>query len=346
MFGTGNKSPYYKITIPASKFASSIGYFVYYVNLSDLSDAFIANCRSDGKDIQVFNSSGVSCKREIVGFVKSPKAGQLYFVSSAASTVDNVFYIETGSGTLYANNAATWTDAGFISVHHCEETSGHAVDATGLHTSTEETNITYNQAGEIGKCFLYGAGASASKLIIGDNATIGTGNVSISMLIKLIDWGWNNLTGRIMSAPYFEIMTYNNTGHGFWATSDNGVTYATTPANAVTFGAWQYLTVTRSSEGLINIYSNGALTGAANQPGGTPSVQSFSAAYGVISNSTVGFTNGLIDEARICTRIQPVAEIAAYNTNLQTPGSFYTLQLYQSTTTKISKPWWSWAWRW
>ena len=116
------------LTITKSLVAGTVTNFPVYVNLADLPVAFFSNVRSDGGDIRVTRSDGITeVPIELVAISTGGKTGELHFKGdlSAASTTTFYLYYSNATGTAYAANATygsqnVWTNS-YSGVYHLNQ---------------------------------------------------------------------------------------------------------------------------------------------------------------------------------------------------------------------------------
>jgi hypothetical protein len=150
--------------------SSAITDFPVYVNLDDLPPSFFDNVQSDGDDIRITTSDGVTeLPYELVAINTTNDTGELHFrAPSLSSTTDTVFYIYYGNSTAsgYAANAPfgsrnVWTN-GYVAVYHLRETGSTAVDVYRDSTANQ-----YHAQG--------GAGVAANVPTATSSGFLGTG---------------------------------------------------------------------------------------------------------------------------------------------------------------------------
>lgn len=133
---------------------------------------------------------------------------------------------------------------------------------------------------------------------------IGTGPVTVSAWVHPRTSGGSD-AGIILSNRRFKV-TVDSTPFRFFAS--NGAGNTGSGVVSALFSAWTHVAVTRDAAGLINFYVNGALSGTADQDGGTPlaGVNNLNIGNSALNESPF---DGPIDEVRVYNRILSVAEI-------------------------------------
>ena len=173
--------------------------------------------------------------------------------------------------------------------------------ANTLIQPAEANRLMFVTNAQNGKPVLRGDGLTKSIYNAAD--LIGTGNVTVVMVIKPRGWGGSNI-GRIISNGFF-ILRGNSASGGVLQIFSDGATVAS--SGVVSLTTPYVLVITRTLGGIVNFYINGILSGSANQASGTPS--SGNPTYiGNTSAGTVGF-DGDIDEIVIAKKILTLPQI-------------------------------------
>lgn len=195
---------------------------------------------------------------------------------------------------------------GLIGYWLMNEGSGTTVaDLSGNHNQGTVIGPTWT-AGKYGPTLLF---AAASNNRVGfTNEIIGAGDCSIVALINPASIG--ETTGRILDngkAIFFCAPT-----NSLSFTSNGATTLAYSANNAVPYGVWSHVVVTRkaleaSSE--ANFYVNGRLSGTANQNSGLPVAGTVGLKIGTNSALTRDY-DGKIEFVYIYNRVLTVSEVA------------------------------------
>ncbi len=139
-----------RLTVPTTVVEGSLTDFPVYVNLANLPNSFFSSVQSDGDDIRITRSDGVTeVPYELVTIDTSVRSGELYFRAHSLSTTTNTsFYIYYGnpSASGYAVTATygrnnVWSN-GFLAVYHLDQsaaaTAPQFVDSTGNSQGTAQ----------------------------------------------------------------------------------------------------------------------------------------------------------------------------------------------------------------
>lgn len=214
-------------------------------------------------------------------------------------------YIPTAKSAITDGLVGYWT---------FDEGSGTtAADSSGNGNNGTLVNGPTWVAGKVG------AGALSFD---GGNDRVGTGSDSIGTnAITISAWVFpetlgGNSSGNIVtnSKAIFRIISVGRVQF-----SSNFSTLAVSGINAYSLNNWTFLTITRDSSGISNIYANGVLTGTANQNSGVPVAGTVNVNIGNNINDNQGF-DGTIDDLRIYNRVLTSQEITdLYNFTSSTP---------------------------
>lgn len=90
--------------------------------------------------------------------------------------------------------------------------------------------------------------------------------------------------------------------------SDGGTNNSQSAVSSIEYNKWSFISVTRDSSGLTNIYIDGVLSGTADQNSGTPVAGTSHVFIGNTSDASRTF-DGIIDEVRIYSRILSAEEV-------------------------------------
>lgn len=149
-FGNMTSSGFATVTIPSGTVGSDLTDFPVCIDLADLSSGFWSAVASDGSDIVVTESDGVTeLPRDVAGINVGSQIGRLYFKADLLSGSDNEFHIYYGSGdpgpaaTDPTGRNAVWS--GFSRVYDGFENQ----DRTGNVGALTLNGATFNSAGYI-----------------------------------------------------------------------------------------------------------------------------------------------------------------------------------------------------
>jgi len=157
----------------------------------------------------------------------------------------------------------------------------------------------------------------ANTLINTGSDWIGTKAISISAWIYLDSYGETS-SGRILAnGKTLLLVSATNPHVDFY---NNGSTNTPSANNSIGLSAWYHVAATRTAAGVANIYINGALSGTANQAGGTPVAGTENV---VIGNNTAGAVtfDGKISDLIVWNRVLTASEVALlYKNGLYVDG--------------------------
>lgn len=152
---------------------------------------------------------------------------------------------------------------------------------------------------------------------------VGVGDITVTCRMFVRSLGGGNV-GRLLNNVKFVIST---AGSNIIRVFSDGSTAATSATNAYQFNRWYFLSITRTSAGVTNIYINNALTGSANQSGGTPSSAGLENLS--IGNRVAGDRgyDGILSNLRIFNRILTATELTDVYLAMSPPSDAATSQL-------------------
>jgi len=116
--------------------------------------------------------------------------------------------------------------------------------------------------------------AGSSTIEYEENANVGTplllGDLSVEMCIKPDSWGYGcGDSCRIVYNGELQVGLIGGASRHVFATS-NGSDFTNSATDPFSLNEWVHILVTRASDGTINFYVNGELSGDADQDSGTP----------------------------------------------------------------------------
>lgn len=330
-----------KITASSTKVTGDVTDFPLYVDLSELPASFHTNVRSDGGDIRVTTTNGVTeLPREVVLYNAGSDTGELHFKNTGtlSSSTDTDFYIYYGnsSATDYTEtdtygSEAVWSD--YVGVWHLEEASGTRYDSTD-----NDNDVTENGGTSNGVTSVIGNGVDIDggrTLSITDASQTGLDlNTYFSAtVIASADnvLGHNNVFGK--SVP-----SGNQRAYGARISNTSGNTQlmlyvypnGSTPATSAFSDSLTYATGTASHFGYIKdgttarFYHDGSSKNTAT----TNSIKNSTAPFVIGAERTDGTDGfeGVIDELRIRTDVVSADWVATEYNNLMDNNSFWAVE--------------------
>jgi len=331
-----NFSWQYRVKITSDNTKVSSANDNLYVDLSDLPSSFFSNVRSDGGDIRVTKSDGVTeVAREVVTIDTGGSTGELHFDSTGLSTSsDTEWYIYYGnaSATDYAPSdtygAENVWNSNFLLVYHMQQdpsgTAPQMIDSTS-NGNDGTTSGTMTSGDLVTSKIEKGIDFDGTDDSIDTGAALfSTSNNAAPYTISC----WVNTTatndGGIVtqysdSAPVDRFGFRLNSGKIAWW---KGGTFLASSTTSVNTGANVFVAGTKSSGQTVQMYVNGAANGSS----GTDS-DDFDTANVAIANFDPGVAqyDGIIDEIRI-SDVQRSANwlLTEYN-NQNSPSTFWTI---------------------
>ena len=343
-----------KITIDADKVNGDLTNFPVYVDLSDLDgiSGFFENVKSDGSDIRVTKSDGMTeVAREIVAISTTSNTGEMHFVAngtlSGSSNSDWYLYYgnsgasEPAASATYGKNN-TWIED-FVAVWHLSES---VASASNVYDSTSNDNNGTTQGfmtsddsitGKVGKAFDFDG--INDYVTVPDATSLNFGNgLTISTWIYSIDATPSAQTGilsktAIGSGFEFNLNIEVNGKISYWNSTDGTTTQGSVnSSSATTDNTWhQVASVYNNSNYLIYLDSTAGSTNAASGDifNGTEPLN-----IGRYPSSGWYF-DGPIDEVRIANTARSASWISTEYQNQNSPSTFYNLgsqEVYVDTT--------------
>jgi hypothetical protein len=339
------------VTIQASQVDADMTDFPVYVDLSDLGASFFTDVTTDGGDIRVTQSDGITeVPRELVSIDTSGDTGEIYFrASSVSSSTDTTFYIYYGNSSAndYATNATygarnVWSN-GYRAVYHFQESpSGGApqyVDSTGNSSGTAVNMEAGDKVAGI-------AGSAAA--VDGVNESIQT-NFSQSLLastwsIFLNDTGTQDACDGVMFSRGTSVSGMDAgactdaTRIGYhW---DNLAATAWNWAGGPTYPTSQWymasLVITPSQATAYTHTTGGVNTGSNVQTHASSTIDNLD--FGWDSFGTARSFSGTMDEARLSNVARSADWLDAEYRNVSDASTFYdanTAESYASSTVAV-----------
>jgi len=322
-----------KITIDHTKVGADLTDYPVYVNLANLSSGFFSHVKSDGGDIRITKSDGITeVPVEVVSITVGSSIGEIHFKATGtlATASDTEFYIYYGNSgaslpaidsTYGAENV--W-DSNYKLVYHMDgsgssiiDSTSNSIDGTKL-TSTEPTEAT----GILGK----------AQHFDGRHDVITSANLTIDDPLTVQAWAKPDTTTpgafkRIVENNYITSFTLL-TGAG--DTADEYAFFTTddypdlSGAGDITDQSWSYLVGTHNA-GSSRIRVNTTNGNTATNP--APSSVNIPVYIGryVVGGDTKHSFDGLIDEVRISNIVRLDNWFLTEYNNQNSPSTFYSI---------------------
>lgn len=324
------------IVIDSTEIDAELTDFPVYVDLSDLDSSFFTDVNTDGGDIRITQSDGLTeVPREIVSINTVGETGELYFkAATLASTTNTTFYIYYGNAVAvdYAidatNGAENVWDADFLAVYHME--SEDAIDSTSFDRDATGVGSPATTTGFIGTgVSIVDSGGDdyidlssnlseldgGSEMTIstwvnvtedaGDDVLFATQNASPILI-------WDNISGTTDNDTY--TLSVGSTGGG------NRVDGA--PTGVSVGDTWQYMSASMQSA-VRNMYVDGTLSNSVSS--GVTTIPTNSGGSNIgrwLGSFDFG---GIVDEFRISAVERSAEWVAAEYSNMNASTGFYTI---------------------
>lgn len=328
-----------KLTVLNGKVDADLTDFPVYVDLSDLPAGFHSNVKTDGSDIRITTSDGVTeCPREVVVYDSSGDTGELHFKApSLANASDTDFYLYYGNANASDNGSTNpfgrtnvWSN-GYAGVYHLQETVNN--DASGYIDSTSNarhgTGTSMALTAPAGKL----AGKCAELDGASDYISI-TGTFGSPAIMTLQAWGWNDTrSGRdelITVADWVCINMQDGSDQGFYY---NG-SYPTLAETLGSTGAWVMLHyMTNPGASSQKLYRNGAEVDSGAQSGAINYSGGGTSRIGTHAGAADSRFDGKVDEVRVSNVVRTATWISTEYNNQNDPGTFFTIGAQETAPT-------------
>lgn len=326
-----------KVTIDHTKVVSDLVDFPFLITESNIPDNFWNNVQSDGSDILVTKSDGISVLyRELVYINISTKKIELWINSYAlSSSSDTVIYIYfNNASATNSNSTATW-DSNYKVVYHLQS---DANNSSQLETDGLAISFPSYTAGKIGKSY----GSDGNDAI--DTNISNIINLSTDYTISF----WTNPSSFGSSDMFvYQERLYTSYGTSISHNSSNKVVLgdsqqnAVTSTNALTDDVFSYVSVTSDdSDNKVYMYTNTSLTTGNSKfvwVYGYNNVNNHPMQMGRYWVGTLkgGYFTGLIDEFRVSSVSRSNGyEMTSYN-NQNSPLTFYQIIEENNSNSKL-----------
>jgi prepilin-type N-terminal cleavage/methylation domain-containing protein len=332
------------LTISSSNIYGNVTNFPVYVNLANLPSGFFSAVQSNGADIRVTDSSGLTeLPFELVSINTVARTGQLYFKAPSLSiSTDAEFYIYFGhaTATAYAANATygrnnVWTE-NFIAVYHLEETqAGTAtndlyVDSTGGGNDGDDFITATGKLGKIGSGQEFND-ATSDRIRLPNTTLDGRTNVTLSFWYRTNTNDSMTILSGARSGQFNEYL--------FWFKDRNELEFFSHGDPRVNFSiininddVWRhYVSIRDDTNNQTRLYLNGTED---NQSPATDSMTTLSIASGGLfigaDQDSVGgsfdeWLDGELDELRLASVVRSAGWVANEYVNQDSPSSFYSV---------------------
>jgi hypothetical protein len=316
------------VSIDYTEVNSALIDFPVYVDMSTLGSDFFSDIQSDGDDIRITTSDGVTeLPFDLVVIGTSTETGELHFKADVISpTSTTKFYIYFGNATATAYTAsdtygrnAVWTN--YEAVYHLEDLA----DSTGNGNTLNAVGSPTSLASKLGKGYSYPGSLSVyhktSGHVIDMNSSL---DGRVSAWVKPSNTNRGDFAGQW---PAY-MLKWSLSGHAskfrmqaVYPTNS----FAQSPSTYST-GVWRYIVGDLDfSTTETTLYVNGALTATSTGAGSIViNNQPFSigAEFG---NFSYNAFSGVVDEVRISTAILSSDWEASEYTNQSDPEGFYSV---------------------
>ena len=326
-----------KITIKGTLVNGAQTDFPVYVNLDDLPDSFFASVQSDGDDIRITTSNGLTeVPFELVSIDTIAKIGELHFKATLASTTDTDFFIYYGnSGASGYGPTATygrnnvWTN-GYQAVYHL----GTDPSATMTDSTVNGRNLTSVGGMTAGNSTSSPVGKGVTFDGVNDRFTNAAFAWS-SAPVTVTAWSRVN-TSEVQNSNLFGFTAAGSerlATHAPWSDNtiywDYGTCCAVPGRISANYTAyrdkWTHIGLVSAggAGAFMGIYLDGALITSITNSDNPPTLTGL--AIGSTDPAGGAFHRGRIDEFRIASVARAAGFISTERTNQSNPTGFYAL---------------------
>lgn len=321
--------------------------FPIYIDLSDLPSSFFSSVKSDGSDIVVTSSDGLTkLSRELVDIDTGASTGELWFkapILSASSDTDfYIYYGNSGAGEI--NDTSVWSNGYKMVQHMSEDPSGTApqlIDSTvnNKNGTTSGSMLSGDLVGgQVGNALNFDG---VDNLIsLGNNAFGNIGDqVTISVWIKTSSDGiiLSEYESTVCGDVYFSV---GKVGNPSIIDFHDGASQRIITTETVVDNNWHYITAI-SDVTASRIYIDGVLKASSTDVDWRNTCSSQDVRIGARDNSTVNTFDGLIDEFKITNTSKSSDWIATEYNNQSSPSTFYNTNTEESFTSGWYNSSWS-----
>jgi hypothetical protein len=326
------------VIINSSQVPANVTDFPVYVNLANLGSDFFSAVKSDGGDIRLTTSDGLTeVPFEIVSINTGGLSGELHFKApSLSSTTNSTFYVYYGnsSASVYASTTAygarnVWTN-GYEAVYHLD------TDPTNLMMDSTRNSRSLTQVGSM----------NSSDVVAG---VIGNGIDfdGVNDYLRNTTYAWPNASNTVTVTAWNNVSTAETKAANLFGFTESGgqrlATHApwNSPVNIYwDFGPpsspgrvdtpyssyrdkWTHIGLTSQGAGstTMAIYLDGtlAVSGSPSDPSATLT------GFSLGSLGASNYHDGRIDEFRIASVVRTAGWIGTEENNQSSTTAFYSV---------------------
>lgn len=324
-----------KVNVKGSMIAGSLTDFPVYLRLNDLGGDFFTHVKSDGSDIVVTGSDGVTkLSRELVSLNTGGSQGELWVkVPQMNPGNDAVIHVYYGNPAgVEVNDPATWSN-GFKAVWHFE--SNGTADSAGFNNSgTKNGAVTYMPTSYMGGGYNFN-GTTAYISVATQTEIDITNDLTITAWIKPgADTAANmpilSKKSSSINPGYSLLVRTQNASESITLEADgaNSAQASGWTPGTVNAGTWYYIASTQSGTG-ANIFLDGNGSWIIDPTINGLTSDSTPLRIGNDIGSLVYF-NGDLDEVRLSSVARPPQWIQTEYANQSNPGNFFVIFLEEN----------------
>ncbi len=348
--GGGGWTKRIKISVNASQINGTVANFPVYVNLNGMPASFTDNSLTNGADLRVTKSDGITqVAREVVFLNRTSNAGELHFVANGtlSNASNGVFYIYygNGSGTEPAANATygknnVWVN-GYAGVWHMQEavnnnaggytdSTSYANNATGV--SMALTAVTGKLSGKAQDLdgtadYIYASNSASLQDVMESNFTLSAWHYPDE--VPLNDPWYNSFDALICKEGAHSVLMYEYNAF-YQITTQAGTSYdSNTSPTTYAINTWHHAVYALATSGTTQtLYVDGVNKASASYSGGLRDFGTNPFKFGVCGtpgNDWDWLMNGKLDEIRISNTNRNGSWIKTEYNNQSSPSTFYSI---------------------
>lgn len=323
----------FKITIDHTKVSADLTDFPIYIDLSDMPSSFWSTVSNGGGDIRCYKSDGVTeLPREVVSCNTANSTGELHikYTGTLSSSVATEIIVDVdgarsdyGVTDTYGRNAV-WSN--YKIILHLDESSGEAIDSTGVLSPTYEGAGMPNKIqGSVGSGQQF---SSAGYIQYPNNTHLNLTNPTFEFWYKSssVASGDNRFpwSRRSTTTNGNTIFIYNTTNlRWHWDINGAGSRWDT-GVSQPTDNQWHHMVFTYDGS-TQRLYQDGSQVASRPKSDGMGNASTV-ARVGANTVTLNGFIQRSMDEFRLSNEARSADWISTQYNNQNNPGTFYTIE--------------------
>lgn len=310
-----------KVTVDHSWVAENLTDFPIYINLASLPAGFFSAVKSDGGDIRITKTDGVSeVPFDLVNIDTSAKTGELYVKGDLLTASDTSFYIYYGNAGASAYSVSStygrnkvW-DNGYLAVYHLNTLTDSSGNNHNLSISGTLSNIT----GKIGNGMNMNGGGTLTTL----SPISVSGDLTFQLWLNPSAWPGANpgvwRDGSSSSGSFFNI--FQGASGRPWIRWNGSNVLQPGSGFSMSLGTMQSIAYVVKSADFARFYAQGELKHNANHSVATAPFSIYNFGWQFSAGEKV---QGIYDEMRLSSSARSTGWLETEFNNQNSPNSFY-----------------------